>query len=789
MLRAIRWGVSLALLLSLLGLPPAQATDPVRGAEESLGYPIATQVLSPESSLGTDSEGTLLAFYVTNGNEEVPAMLQVVDVERSSVVFQQRVPEGINSWANAYSTVDGRVYFATTDGHLYSWGPGEGRITQHEFPLTGEGIWRLAVAPDGIVYGGTYPGGLLFSLDPATGLVTNHGQVNTGETYLRSIAVDDRYVYAGSQPNARLVRWDRETGETLALTLPSGLTGQNAVYDLTLAGDLLFARVESSNTLVVYNRSDLSVANVVPKITGRVISGLDPTGEFVLFRLNNGVDASGIYRYYVDEHRIEPTGFNPNAFPGAFAWHEFDDQANYPGHTLVMTYYRGRTYGYNFESRKGTYHGESILEATPNPIQTIGAGPDGNIYIPGFLSPPGIAQFDPTTDTTRLLPGAGQVEGVGSFDDLLLLGRYPNGQLTAYDTTKPWAYGTNPPQPFQIGDDQDRPQEFVRVGDEVAVSSVPKSGRLGGSLTMWDPYSGNTRVYTNVVDQQSPVSLAEKDGLVYVGTSINGGYGIDPVATEAKLVGVDPVTGEVRFSVAPIPNAMTVSGLEFDEQGKLWGIADGALFQFDPETREILRVEQTFPRTRSMYGTTSVIEFGKDGYLYATSAGALWRVDPATWERLRLAHTGVRYLAQDGAGNLYFARVATLYRWNFDLPGAIDGTAPVTEAEVLGDGQRPDEVSVTLTAVDEGGAGVASTQYRVNGGDWLDYDGAITFPTGGSYVVGYRSVDGDANVEGEKFVNVTVRYPGGCGEHGTVEGNNGRPGCGNVEGSPNAGNP
>src|SRR5690606_28769777 len=88
-----------------------------------------------------------------------------------------------------------------------------------------------------------------------------------------------------------------------------------------------------------------------------------------------------------------------------------------------------------------------------------------------------------------------------------------------------------------------------------------------------------------------------------------------------------------------------------------------------------------------------------------------------------------------------------------------------------------------------GGAGVASTEYRVNGGDWLTYDGPITFPTGGSYVVGYRSVDRDANVEGAKSIDVTVRYPGGCGERGTVEGNNGRPGCGNVEGSPNAGNP
>lgn len=746
--------LALTVLLALGLISPAQASPPATGAEEDLGHAIPGSFLSPESSLGVAEDGTLLAFFVSNGNSEVPIMLQVVDVESQKVVFQQRAPEGVNSWAVAFSEVEKKVYFASTDGDFYSWKPGDTDITDLGEPAgEGEGIWRLRVAPDGVVYGGTYPGGKLFSYDPDTGTVRDYGQVNPGETYLRSLAVDRQYVYAGSQPNAKLSRIDRISGETTAIDVP--LEGQNTVYDLTLAGDYLFARVESSNTLLVYDTETLELVNTVEKITGRVVSEVDPTGEFVLFRLNNGVDPIGIYRYYLDDHRLEATGFNPNAFPGSFIWHEFKDQTRFPGHTLVVTFYRGRTYAQNFESRQSLYIGENILEPTPNPIQELGTGPDAKIYVPGFLSPPSMAQFDPATDTFKQLPGAGQVEGIGAFDDLLLMGRYPSGGLTAYDTTQEWKYGVNPPERVEIGHDQDRPQSFVRVGNEVAVTSIPKSGRLGGAITLWDPITYDMRSYVDIIENQAPVSVAEKDGLIYFGTTINGGYGIDPIATDARLAIMDPVTGEVLFDTIPVPGASNVTALTFDAEGTLWAIADGTLLTFNTDTREVERSEQVFPHTRSMYGTTNKLLFHEDGFIYATSAGALWRVDPVSFERIRLAHTGVKYLAEDDAGNLYYARVSKLFRWNFALDAELDLTAPVTTATVENDGGTKDEVSVRLEATDDG-TGVASTQYRVDGGQWITYGSPITFAEPGEYVVEYRSTDRNANVEGAREVWITV---------------------------------
>lgn len=663
---------------------PASETTARVGAEEDLGYPIDGKVLSPESSLGTDADGTPLAFWVTNGNAEVPAMFQVTEAlprtaggAGNQVIFKQRVPAGVNSWANTFNAVNGTVYFGMTEGQLYSWKPGDEEITDHGTPFPGQQIWRLATAPDGTVYGGTYPGGRLFSFDPATGQTADLGQVNAGETYLRSLAIDDDYVYAGSQPNAKLARYDRHTGEVTDIPIP--IAGQGTTYDMTLAGGYLFVRVEPFNTLIVYDTSDLSVVNTVPKVTGRVISQADPSGKSVWFRLNNGVDPVGIYRYDLEMHTYSSLGFNPNAFPGAWMWYEDPDQETWPGMTAIMTYYNGRIYTWNETKRKGLYFGEADLESTPNPIQTIGAGPDGNLYISGFLSPPGMSRFDPATDQYTLLAGAGQIEGIGTFGDSLVLGRYPKADLLRYDTTQPWANGTNPAAPVSIGDEQDRPHSLVRVGDRMAVSTVPVSGRLGGAITLWDPATGDTDVHRNLVPDQGVVSLAERDGLIYAGTTINGGYGTEPTATEAELFAFDPETGDVVYRTVPVPGAVSVNALTFDEDGVLWGIADGYLFSVDPVDGTVIRTEQVFPHRTSMYAADRAIVFRDDGYLYATASGSLWRVDPGSFTAELLADDGAGHLTEGSDGNLYYARVATLYRWNFALgdvlPARWDGNA------------------------------------------------------------------------------------------------------------------
>ncbi|HEY8465749.1 MAG TPA: family 16 glycoside hydrolase, partial [Solirubrobacterales bacterium] len=65
-------------------------------------------------------------------------------------------------------------------------------------------------------------------------------------------------------------------------------------------------------------------------------------------------------------------------------------------------------------------------------------------------------------------------------------------------------------------------------------------------------------------------------------------------------------------------------------------------------------------------------------------------------------------------------------------------------------------VTVTLNASDQGGSGVETTEYRIDGGDWATYSGPFAISADGDHTVEYRSTDGAGNVEETKSVPVKV---------------------------------
>lgn len=718
---------------------PAGVSDPlpVTGAEESLGEPIPSAILSPDASQGQDADGRPQAYWVTNGNADVPPMFQVTDIRSGEVVFAQRLPEGNQSWASTFSAADGTVYFGLTKpGRLFSWTPGDAEITDLGIPLAGEGIWDLEAAPDGIIYGGTYPGGRLFSFNPESGAVTDHGQAVPDETYVRSIEVDGENVWVGTQPRARLTRFDRSEGTFEQVPLPAEYQNEKVIPDMTLTGGRLFLRVTGQDAdLLVMDPATGEVVDIVEGISGRETSRLDPSGQFVLFRV-----PEGIVKYELATGDVTPLGWDPTAFPGSWAFIDLDEP-DYPGLTISMTYYYGRVYLLNLETGASRHYSAADmgLQGAPNIIQTIGAGPDGNIYVGGYLAPPGMAQFDPDTGQTTLLPGAGQVEGMGVLGSQLLLGRYPKGNLRSFDTSQPWDNQTNPGPAVFLGDEQDRPHSIVALGDRAAVGSAPISGRLGGAVSIWDPATGEIDVHRNVVPDQSVVSLIADEGTLIGSTSINGGYGIDPVADEAVLFTFDPDTGATEVIGAPLAGASSVNALTRGPDGQVWGLADGTLFTVDPSSRVITRAEQLFPLSRSMYGAERGLAF-HDGYLYAVYSGSLWRVDPTSWAVTELAGDRVSHLAQDEEGNLYYGRVASLYRWNFaldsgqsactqTLTGEVEGTISVTSGVLC---LRDAQVRAPLTV--EGSGSLLAVASSVSGP--LRTTGAERVALAGVYVDG-----------------------------------------------------
>ena len=122
------------------------------------------------------------------------------------------------------------------------------------------------------------------------------------------------------------------------------------------------------------------------------------------------------------------------------------------------------------------------------------------------------------------------------------------------------------------------------------------------------------------------------------------------------------------------------------------------------------------------------------------------------------ASATVSYRSKDAAGNVEEAKTVTV---------KVDKAAPVTTASSTpapgADGWISGAAKVTLAATDAG-SGVASTQYAIDGGDWVTYTAPFDAPFG-EHTLRVRSTDNAGLVETVKELALKVRQvSGGNGE-------------------------
>ncbi|HEY8454103.1 MAG TPA: hypothetical protein VIL34_00765 [Actinopolymorphaceae bacterium] len=749
---------------SVAALTVGSPARPVSAAPTSpiidLGEPVhKVQCLS--SAIGTGPDGAPYAYLFVEGNPTTTGEFAVVDLRSRETVLDVRIPVGYGSARTMdVSPVTGDVYFATAENpsgvssQLYRHRPGASDVERIGETPSGQRTWEIAVGDDGVVWAGTYPGGRLLSFDPETGAVTDHGQALPGEQYIGAIDQVGEEIWVGTQPNGRLARFLPSTGEFGEIELPDGPVASQ-VESIQHIGGLVF--VTTGGRTYVYDIAGGAWTDEIPQVSGYGVSPLDPETESHVYVRSSAT----IKRYHVATGELETIGWSPNATPEAWAWVDLANP-DAPGLSIAFTYWNsGRIYALHPQTRTGYFLQPTLMGAGAS-LVAIGAGPEGNIYAGAFLSPPGMGRWDPDVGEFELLPGTSQVEGFGTFRTDLVFGRYPQGRLYRYDPSRPWEMGTNPGPTVDLEPyEQNRPQSFVEVGDRVAVSTVPITGRHNGAVTLWDPQTNEVEVFRGIVENQTPVSLVLHDGLLYGGTSINGGYGIDPVTPEAKLFAWDPVTRQKVFETVPVPGAPTVAGLVVDEHERLWGLAGGTLFEFDPAERAVVRTVELFSEPDdSRYGNDHVLVLDH-GRLFGVTLHRVFVFDRVT-EDCTVLYDGTasgegevasaRHLAMDRYGDLYFIAQATrLFR--YDLPD--DTTPPTVEADVRPRDDRAPVKVVRLSASDDD-TGVAVIHYRVDGGSWKTYRRPFRLTGRGKHVVEYRAVDRAWNASAVEKVTVTI---------------------------------
>ncbi len=667
---------------AIFGETTAPQTLPqIKDVAKNLGVQV-TRAMMMRSDYGKSKDGRLMMYTVLMGQ---PSVLVVTDVLSAEVVSTHPLPSTSGAWS-VLAAGNGDVYIgAYNAGLVYRYSPDTDSVENLGRPFkTNEAVlYPTTEGPDGKIYGGTYPSGHIYEFDPAKSQFRDLGNLTTTtarEKWPRVTVYDpatkNLYIGYGNQP--QLVEFNLETSQTRELLSPA-YEKITSVYDLNVEGGRLFCRKETSEpyeyfvldqesgqTIPVKNADTGEVHNTFANAS-RGMSPKSPVANKMYYIPRNLMFSE----YDLDTNTVRSLGIKFPSVATGYHWAELGE-ADWPGWTLIGTVGNsGELFRYNVETgrhdvRPVNYPGQPIN------IHDIETGPDGKIYSGGYLAG-NMGIYDPATGKVEHMSGSGQTEGLVFLGRSLYMGVYPNGRIFEYKIDLPWnarpfisAQDTSTPQnPVEIFTmetnpeipgytEQDRPFAMAASEDmkKVFVGTVPKNGRLGGALAIWDlTTSDSPQIMWNVVPDQSIVGMAYHNGVVYGGTSIYGGLGSTPTETEGKLFAWDVAENKMLYTITPVPSKPAVTQLLTRPDGTIWGLAGSTLFIFDPEKREVVFTTEVVDGAGARWREGSLVN-GVDGNVYGTMSYVLFKVDPETRQVTRLA-TGADKVASDFDGSLY----------------------------------------------------------------------------------------------------------------------------------------
>ncbi|MFD0710496.1 dockerin type I domain-containing protein [Paenibacillus sp. GCM10027626] len=640
---------------------------------------IDTPIIKAEIAGAVVGEEDGRPVFYTTVNAEL-ALFQVVDIKTNKLLYSLPMSRTQQAWAHVIAP-DGTVYIGgirtsgETRGILWQYSPKTHELVELGEPIPGEkSIWSLTTDDQGNVYGGTFQSGKVFKYDPVAKKFTDYGTMVAGQEYVRSIAYHDGYIYAGIGTVGDVIKLgvtDATKGfkQSIAAKVPE-LLGVPAAqvpfaYDMSVVGDYLFVKFTGElYKLLIYDlKTQTWLDHMIGKDTANGGTGAGVFSFAQLVTRDNKVyiPANG-HLTELDLVTFEATPLIPygTSLRGA-AWVEFDDLEGYEGKSLVSMKANGDIVIFNVDA-KTVMTRLSVLEGAPSPIHNIEAGPDGNLYMSAY--PAGLgAVYNPRTSERKNLVME-QAEGMVAYGKDMYLGMYPGGHVYKIDTTLSTPVAS---KVFTIGEKQDRPYIMKVMEDKIMMGTIPGYGELGGALTIYDPATREHEVFRNIVQNQSIVGLAYKDGLIYGSTTIHGGLGVTATERSAKMfvwdVAKKSKVAEFTPNIPGLNNPAMISGLTVGPDGNIWGGVNGILFKMDPTNYDIIDYKLIYPDISSTYGMWRPYHphWGKDGLLYIDLADRITVVNPKNMEFVRLFEKSMEVkfmtLAEDADGNenIYFA--------------------------------------------------------------------------------------------------------------------------------------
>lgn len=445
-------------------------------------------------------------------------------------------------------------------------------------------VCRIDEAPDGTLWIGCYGTAGLTSYEPGTKRFTRHGRMDEVDMYCYPLVAPDGTIACDVRvTRPHIVVFDPKTDEKRAVS-PIIAKGEGGRCNLMRAqdGNLYFDC--STGVFRLNGFETVPVAALPAAESAPVLSD----GSTAIF----SDAASQIYRNI--------TLTNPQGL----------------SRELAITY-----------------------EAAGSALFLIHGGPDGHVYGSSILP---LHLFRCNTETQELedlgacSTAGGEAYSMGNLDGKLYICSYPAARLSVYDPALPYHFGTEPgSNPRDIGRMDEisyRPRSMVTgpLG-RVWIASVPDYGLWGGPLSWYDPASGTFGSYRDIAGEAScwVLSWLERQALLVVGTTIQGGTGTQPRASQATLFLWDYAGERKVWEGTPDRPVTAFNAFAVGADGRLFATVWGGelppeLVVFDPNTRVFVH-RLTLPAGRPL---DLSLQFGPDGNLYGFTNCCLYRVDP-----------------------------------------------------------------------------------------------------------------------------------------------------------------
>jgi outer membrane protein assembly factor BamB len=549
-------------------------------AQRDLGIPVREAICWGVHA-GPGKTGEKDTIYLSFGQYHAPLFLLAVDPDTGEMrQFNGPLSSEMGAWG---FTVDqeNRIYLGSYyHGHLLRFDPKTEQWDDLGQPggETESFVCALTTAPDGKIWGGTFPSAILFSYDPKSGKSENFGRMDPEQFYCYPTAGEDGLVYCAIQfAKVDIVIFDPKS--------------------------------QTKKSLIPLEDRKPGRVSLVKGNDGKIYARLSPFDQW--YRIEERERLIGV--------SMPDIPFPPSGLPDGRKFQLMENK--------ILRIQNPSTQ----EEKEISLE----YEASGSFIFIVGPGPDGRIYGSSML-PLRLFVYDPKDGLLVNLGKAafsnGETYSIGALGEKLYLCSYPGARLSVYDPKRPLRFGhnegSNPRDLGPMGEDQDRPRTMIAgPHGKIYIGSYPDYGQLGGAISVYDPKTGEKRVYRHIVQNQSIASLAyiEKFDLFAAGSSVRGGGGTRAVEREAKLILWNPKEEKKVFEIIPVPGAKTILSLASTTEGRLYGTTDDEkVFVFDVEKREVQKV-----LILEFNGPIEIsLQPGPEGKFYGLSKEAIFFIDP-----------------------------------------------------------------------------------------------------------------------------------------------------------------